>query len=65
MPRLMQALSAEARRRGTALHLAYLQVTGPVQDVGSDSGRLRPRAEATAWMQTRRAAGRHREGTRA
>jgi hypothetical protein len=65
MPRLKQALSAETRRQGTALHLAFLQVTGLVQDVGSDIGRLRPGTEATAWMQTRRAAGRHREGTRA
>jgi hypothetical protein len=65
MPRLTQTLSGEARRRGTGFHLAYLQVTGLVQDVGSDIGRLGPGTEATAWMQTRRAAGRHREGTRA
>jgi hypothetical protein len=61
---LSLAPSPEAHRQGTALRLALLRVTGLVQDVGSDMGRLRPGTEATAWMQTR-CAGILAEGTRA
>ena len=63
MPVLTRAPSAEAHRQGTALRLAFLQVTGLVQDVESDMGRLRPCSETTAWMQTR-CAGQLRQGTR-
>jgi hypothetical protein len=64
MPGLRLAPSAEVHRQGTALRLAFQQVTGLVQDVESDMGRLRPGTEATAWMQTRWA-GLLAEGTRA
>jgi hypothetical protein len=64
MSGLSLAPSAEAHRQGIALRLAFLQVTGLVQDVESDMGRRRPGTGATAWMQTR-CAGLLAEGTRA
>jgi hypothetical protein len=64
MPGLSRAPFAEAHRQGTALRLAFPQVTGLVQDVESDMGRLRPGTEAGAWMRTR-CAGQLAEGTRA
>jgi hypothetical protein len=64
MSGLTLAPSAEAHRQGAALSLALLQVTGLVQDVESDMGRLRAGTGATAWMQTR-CAGQLQEGTRA
>jgi hypothetical protein len=65
MPGLTLAPSAGAHRQGTAPRLASPQVTGLVQDVESDMGKLRPGTEATAWMHARCAGGRLREGTRA
>jgi hypothetical protein len=64
MPSLTLAPSAEAHRQGSSLGLAFLQVTGLVQDVESDMGRPRPGTGATAWIQTR-CAGQLAEGTRA
>jgi hypothetical protein len=64
MPGLSRAPFAEAHRQGTALRLAFPQVIGLVQDLGSDMGRLRPGTGATAWMQAR-CAGLLAEGTRA
>ncbi len=64
MPGLAWSPSTDAHRQGSSLRLAFLQVTGLVQDVESDMGRPRPGTEATAWMQTRWA-GLLAEGTRA
>lgn len=56
IPGLTRAPSAQALKLGIAPRLTLLQVTGLVQDVESDNGRLRLGTEAGAWMQTRRAA---------